>query len=171
MVDRIDNTVEGFQEELIAVRRTSKVVKGGRIFRFSALVVVGDGNGRVGFATGKAREVPAAIQKATTFARQNMKRVDLKGNTIQHIVNAKHGGSEIVMRPAPEGTGVIAGSTMRAIFKVLGIENIVTKCIGSTTPHNVAHATIKGLLAMQNADKVAMKRGKSISEIEGQVGE
>lgn len=157
-----ESTTEGYQEKLISVRRTAKVVKGGRIFSFSAFVVVGDGKGRIGFGNGKAREVPTAIQKATAFARQDMKKIDLRGKTIQHPIEAKHVGTRVIMKPAQEGTGIIAGSTVRAVFEVLGVENVIAKCIGSSTPHNVVQATLKGLLNMRSPESVAAKKGMSI---------
>jgi small subunit ribosomal protein S5 len=154
---------DGIQEKLVIVRRTAKVVKGGRIFRFSALVVAGDpSSGRVGFGTGKALEVQAAIQKAMEHARRNMYRVELKEGTLQ-----RHGASKVFMRPASEGTGVIASKAMRAVFEVVGVRNVLAKCIGSSNPVNVVKATIKGLAAMASPESVAEKRGKSIGEILG----
>jgi small subunit ribosomal protein S5 len=159
---------DGIQEKLVIVRRTAKVVKGGRIFRFSALVVAGDpSSGRVGFGTGKALEVQAAIQKAMEHARRNMYRVELKEGTLQHQVRVRHGASKVFMRPASEGTGVIASKAMRAVFEVVGVRNVLAKCIGSSNPVNVVKATIKGLAAMASPESVAEKRGKSIGEILG----
>lgn len=156
---------EGLQEKLVQVNRVAKVVKGGRIFGFTALTVVGDGKGKVGFGRGKAREVPAAIQKALEAARRNMIQVDLKGTTIQHPIKARHGASKVYMQPASEGTGIIAGGAMRAVLEVAGVQNVLAKCYGSTNPVNVVHATFKGLRAMQSPDSVAAKRGKSVEEI------
>ena len=154
-------------EKLIAVNRVSKVVKGGRIFSFTALTVVGDGNGRVGFGYGKAREVPAAIQKAMEKARRNIVNVDLNGNTLQHPIKGRHSGSKVYMQPASEGTGIIAGGAMRAVFEVLGVRNVTAKIIGSRNPINVVRATIAGLASIQSPDAIASKRGKSVDEIIG----
>jgi len=154
-----------FLEKLIAVNRVSKVVKGGRIFSFTALTVVGDGNGRVGFGYGKAREVPAAIQKAMEKARRNMVDVDLNGHTLQHPIKGRHSGSKVYMQPASEGTGIIAGGAMRAVFEVLGIQNVLAKSVGSTNPINIVRATINGLTQMTSPEAMAAKRGKSVEEI------
>lgn len=156
---------EGYIEKLVQVNRVAKTVKGGRIFTFTALTVVGDGKGRVGFGRGKSREVPAAIQKAMEAARRNMIQVDLNGTTLQYPIKAAHGASKIFMQPASEGTGVIAGGAMRAILEVAGVQNVLAKCYGSTNPVNVVNATFKGLKAMQSPDSVAAKRGKSVEEI------
>ncbi len=161
----IDTTTDGFQEKLVAVRRTAKVVKGGRVFGFSALVVAGNGDGKVGYGLGKAKEVPLAIQKATENARRNMIQVHLKGTTLQHPIQATHASSTVLMLPASDGTGVIAGNAMRAVFEVLGVENILSKCIGSSNPINVVRATIKGLQNMETPESMAAKRGKSVEEI------
>ncbi|MDD3448037.1 MAG: 30S ribosomal protein S5 [Gammaproteobacteria bacterium] len=158
---------DGLQEKLVNVNRVAKVVKGGRIFSFTALTVVGDGNGRVGFGRGKAREVPAAIQKAMENARRNMVSVELKGNTLQYPVTARHAGSKVFMQPASEGTGIIAGGAMRAVFEMLGVHNVLAKCIGSTNPVNVVRATLKALTSMSSPEQVAAKRGKSVDEILG----
>ena len=158
---------DGLVERLVAVDRVAKVVKGGRIFSFTALTVVGDGNGRVGFGRGKAREVPAAIQKALEAAKRNMISVDLAGNTLQHPINARHGASRIFMQPASEGTGVIAGGAMRAVLEVAGVENVLAKCYGSTNAANVVRETFNGLKEMSSPEKVAAKRGKSVDEILG----
>jgi len=158
---------EDLQEKLVAVRRVAKVVKGGRIFGFSALTVVGDGKGRVGFGRGKAREVPAAISKAMEDARRNMRQINLKGVTLQHSITARHGAAKVFMQPASEGTGIIAGGAMRAVFEVLGVRDVLAKCIGSSNPVNVVRATVKGLKAMADAETVAAKRGKTIEEITG----
>ncbi len=160
-------TADGLQEKLISVRRVAKVVKGGRQFGFSALTVVGDGQGRVGFGRGKAREVPAAIQKAMEDARRNMRSIRLRGNTLQYPITVSFGASKVFMQPASEGTGIIAGGAMRAVFEVVGVHNVLAKCIGSTNPINVVRATVKGLTGMADAESVAAKRGKKIEEIVG----
>jgi len=158
---------EGYQEKLVQVNRVAKVVKGGRIFGFTALTVVGDGKGRVGFGRGKAREVPIAIQKALESARRNMITVELKGNTLQHVINSRHGASKVFMQPASEGTGIIAGGAMRAVFEVLGVQNVLAKCYGSTNPVNVVRATVKALSQMTTPDQVASKRGISVDQVTG----
>ena len=155
------------QEKLINVNRVAKVVKGGRIFGFTALTVVGDGAGRVGFGRGKAREVPIAIQKAMDSARKNMVNVPLSGTTLQYPVTAKHSGSKVYMQPASDGTGIIAGGAMRAVLEVAGIQNVLAKCYGSTNPINVVRATVAGLSAMKSPENVAAKRGKSVEDITG----
>ncbi len=154
-------------EKLINVNRVAKVVKGGRIFGFSALTVVGDGKGRVGFGRGKAREVPAAISKAMESARRNMFKVELKEGTLQHPITAEHGAAKVFMQPASEGTGIIAGGAMRAVFEVVGVHDVLAKCIGSNNPVNVVRATINGLQQMASPEQVAAKRGKTVEEILG----
>ncbi|MFW2421032.1 MAG: 30S ribosomal protein S5 [Porticoccaceae bacterium] len=156
---------EGFQEKLVQVNRVAKTVKGGRIFAFTALTVVGDGNGKVGFGRGKAREVPQAIQKAMESARRNMISVALNGKTIQYPTKGVHSAAKIYMQPASEGTGVIAGGAMRAVLELAGVQDVLAKCYGSTNPVNVVRATFKALEAMQSPDDVAAKRGKSVEEI------
>jgi len=158
-------TGDGLQEKLIAVRRVAKVVKGGRQFGFSALTVVGDGNGKVGFGRGKAREVPAAIQKAMENARRNMREISLKGGTLQYPITARHGAAKVFMQPASEGTGIIAGGAMRAVFEVLGVHDVLAKCIGTNNPVNVVRATIAGLTDMTSPEQIAAKRGKTVKEI------
>jgi small subunit ribosomal protein S5 len=158
---------EGLVEKLVQVNRVAKTVKGGRIFGFTALTVVGDGNGRVGFGRAKAREVPAAIQKAMEAARRNMIDVDLAGSTIQYATTAQHGASKVYMQPASEGTGVIAGGAMRALLEAAGVHDVLAKCYGSTNPVNVVHATFKALKNMRSPAAVAEKRGKTIEEITG----
>lgn len=158
---------EGLQEKLIQVNRVAKVVKGGRIFGFTALTAVGDGNGRVGFGRGKAREVPLAIQKAMESARRNMISVNLDGHTLQYPIKARHGASKVYMQPASEGTGVIAGGAMRAILELAGVQNVLAKCYGSTNPVNVVRATFNGLRDMRSPEDIANKRGKSVEEIVG----
>ena len=158
---------EGLQEKLIQVNRVAKVVKGGRIFSFTALTVVGDGNGRVGFGYGKAREVPAAIQKAMEKARRNLVNVDLNGNTLQHPIKGRHSGSKVFMKPASEGTGIIAGGAMRAVLEVVGVQNVLSKCYGSTNPINVVRATVKALENMNSPESIAAKRGLTVAQIVG----
>ncbi|MDH5301190.1 MAG: 30S ribosomal protein S5 [Gammaproteobacteria bacterium] len=152
-------------EKLVAVNRVAKVVKGGRQFAFAALTVVGDGKGRVGFGTGKAREVPVAIQKAMDQARRSMVTVKLNETTLQHPVFSRHGGSKVYMQPASDGTGIIAGGAMRAVLEVAGVHNVLAKCVGSTNPINVVRATVKGLAEMTSPEDVAAKRGKTVKEI------
>lgn len=163
----IETTSDGIVEKLVSVNRTSKTVKGGRVMGFAALVVVGDGKGKIGYGRGKSREVPAAIQKALENARRNMVSIALAGNTLQHDVYASHGASKIVMKPASEGTGVIAGNAMRAVFEVMGVSNVLAKCLGSTNPVNVVRATIKALKQMASPEAIAEKRGKTVQEILG----
>ncbi|MCG3879891.1 30S ribosomal protein S5 [Psychrobacter sp. Ps6] len=158
---------DGLVERLVTVDRVAKVVKGGRIFSFTALTVVGDGNGRVGFGRGKAREVPAAIQKALEAAKRNMITVELNDATLHHPIKARHGASKVYMQPASEGTGVIAGGAMRAVLEVAGVKNVLTKCYGSTNTANVVRATFNGLRDMSTPEKMAAKRGKSVDEILG----
>jgi small subunit ribosomal protein S5 len=158
---------DGLQEKLVAVNRVAKVVKGGRQFGFTALTVVGDGNGRIGFGYGKAREVPIAIQKAMERARKNMLTIPLKGHTIFYPANGRHGAAKVFMQPASEGTGIIAGGAMRAVFEVVGIRDVLAKCIGSRNPINVVRATIQALNAVTSPEDVASKRGKSVEEILG----
>jgi small subunit ribosomal protein S5 len=156
---------EGLVEKLVQVNRVAKVVQGGRVFGFTALTVVGDGNGRVGFGRGKAREVPLAIQKAMEAARRNMVDVELNGSTLWYPVTARHGASKVYMQPASEGTGVIAGGTMRALLEAAGVHNVLAKCYGSTNPVNVIQATFKALANMRSPEMVAAKRGKTVEEI------
>lgn len=163
-VESSQNT-DGLQEKLIAVNRVAKVVKGGRQFGFTALTVVGDGNGRVGLGYGKAREVPMAIQKAMDKARKNMRSVPLSGTTLQYPVTSEHGAARVFMQPASEGTGIIAGGAMRAVFEVMGVHNVLAKCLGSTNPYNVVRATLNGLQQMMTPSDVAAKRGKTVAEI------
>ena len=155
------------QEKLVQVNRVAKVVKGGRIFGFTALTVVGDGNGRVGFGRGKAREVPVAIQKAMDQARRNMVKVSLKGHTLQYPVKARHGASKVYMQPASEGTGIIAGGALRSVLELAGVHDVLAKCYGSTNPVNVVRATVKGLASMQSPEDIAAKRGLSVEAITG----
>ncbi len=156
---------EGLVEKLVQVNRVAKVVKGGRIFGFTALSVVGDGNGRVGFGRGKAREVPLAIQKSMQAARQNMVDVELNGSTIWYPITVRHGASRVYMQPASEGTGIIAGGTMRALLEAAGVHNVLAKCYGSTNPVNVIRATFKALTKIHSPEMVAERRGKTVEEI------
>ena len=156
---------DGLLEKLVAVNRVTKVVKGGRIFGFTALSVVGDGEGKVGFGYGKAREVPVAIQKSMEKARRNMIDVSLNGGTLWHPVKASHCGSRIYMQPASEGTGVIAGGAMRAVLEAVGVQNVLAKSLGSRNPINLVRATIKGLQDMRSPHAVAAKRGKAVEEV------
>jgi len=158
---------DGLLEKLVNVNRVAKVVKGGRQFGFAALTVVGDGKGRVGFGRGKAREVPVAIQKAMESARKNMVDVKLRGNTLQYPLQGHHGAAHVFMQPASEGTGIIAGGAMRAVFEVLGVQNVLAKCIGTNNPTNVVRATINGLAAMSSPESIAAKRGKTVEQILG----
>ncbi len=160
-----DNQESEFNEQLINIRRVAKVVKGGRVFGFSALTVVGDGNGRVGMGRGNAREVPNAVQKAMENARQNMFKVKLNGDTLQYPVVGRHGSARVVIRPASEGTGIIAGGTMRAVFECVGVENVLAKVIGTTNPVNVTRATMEALQGMRSPDQVAAKRGLNVEDL------
>jgi small subunit ribosomal protein S5 len=162
--DRRDND-DGMIEKLVAVNRVAKVVKGGRKFGFTALSVVGDGNGKIGFGYGKAREVPLAIQKSMERARKNMTTVNLNEGTLWYPIDARHGGSKVHMRPASEGTGVIAGGAMRAVFEAVGVHNVLAKSLGSRNPINLVRATIRGLQDMQSPQSVAAKRGISVDEV------
>ncbi len=158
---------DGMREKMIAVNRVTKVVKGGRILAFAALTVVGDGDGRVGMGKGKAREVPVAVQKAMERARRALNRVPLRNGTLQHAVEAKHGAAKVMLAPAPEGAGVIAGGPLRAIFDVMGVRNVVAKSHGSTNPYNMVRATLKALERLRTPSEIAGKRGKSVEEILG----
>ncbi|VAY02390.1 30S ribosomal protein S5 [Arsenophonus endosymbiont of Aleurodicus dispersus] len=155
------------QEKLIAVNRVAKTIKGGRIFSFTALTVVGNGNGRVGFGYGKAREVPAAIQKAMEKARRNMKNFVLNNDTLYHPAKGAYTGSRVFMQPAYAGTGIIAGGAMRSVLEVAGVHNVLAKTYGSTNPINVVRATLDALDSMKSPEMVAAKRGKSVEEILG----
>jgi small subunit ribosomal protein S5 len=158
---------DGLKEKMIAVNRVTKVVKGGRILGFAALTVVGDGDGRIGMGKGKAREVPVSVQKAMERARRALVRVPLKNGTVHHTVHARHGAAKVLLAPAAEGTGVIAGGPMRAIFDVMGVRNIVAKSHGSTNPYNMVRATLKALEALRTPAEIAAKRGKTVEEILG----
>ncbi|MDO8438487.1 MAG: 30S ribosomal protein S5 [Nitrosomonadaceae bacterium] len=158
---------DGLKEKMVAINRVTKVVKGGRILGFAALTVVGNGDGSVGMGKGKSREVPVAVQKAMDEARRKMIKVNLKNGTLHHPVIGRHGAAKVYMQPASEGTGIIAGGPMRAIFEVMGVHNILAKCIGSTNPYNVVRATLQGLQTMNTPAEIAAKRGKSVEEIMG----
>jgi small subunit ribosomal protein S5 len=158
---------DGLREKMIAINRVTKVVKGGRVLGFAALTVVGDGDGSIGMGKGKSREVPVAVQKAMEEARKKMVKVQLKNGTLQHAVMGRHGASKVYMQPASEGTGIIAGGPVRAVLEVMGVANILAKCIGSTNPYNIVRATINGLTEMNTPSEIAAKRGKSVEEILG----
>ena len=162
-----DDRGDGLREKMVAINRVTKVVKGGRILSFAALTVVGDGDGGVGMGKGKSREVPVAVQKAMEEARRKMFRVSLKNGTLQHAVIGQHGAAKVYMQPASEGTGIIAGGAMRAVFEVMGVTNVLAKCIGSGSPYNVVRATLQGLKAMNTPAEIAAKRGKTVEEIIG----
>ena len=160
-----DDRGDGLREKMIAINRVTKVVKGGRVLGFAALTVVGDGDGRVGMGKGKAREVPVAVQKAMEEARRKLFKVSLKNGSLQHTVVGRHGAAHVLMQPASEGTGIIAGGPMRAVFEVMGVTNILAKCFGSTNPYNVVRATLNGLQSMNTPAEIAAKRGKKIEDI------
>ena len=164
---RIDASKLDLQEKVVHIGRVSKTVKGGRIYKFAALVVVGDGNGTIGFGIGKAGEVPDAIRKGIEDAKKNMVKVPLKGTTIPHEIIGKFGAGEVLMKPAPQGTGVIAGGAVRAVLEVAGISDIRTKCLRSNNPYNVVTATFEGLKALRTVVEVAAVRGKDAKEILG----
>lgn len=158
---------DGMREKMVSINRVTKVVKGGRILGFAALTVVGDGDGGVGMGKGKSREVPVAVQKAMEEARRKMFKVSLRSGSLHHTVVGKHGATEVMIQPAPEGTGIIAGGAMRAVFEVIGITNVVAKAHGSTNPYNIVRATLNGLSRMNTPAEIAAKRGKSVEEILG----
>ena len=164
-VQQSEERSDGLREKMVAVNRVTKVVKGGRVLCFAALVVVGDGDGRVGMGKGKAREVPVSVQKAMEEARRGMFKVSLKNGTLHHTVTGRHGAAVVLMQPASEGTGIIAGGPMRAVFEVMGVTNVLAKCFGSTNPYNVVRATLQGLKSMNTPAEIAAKRGKSVDEI------
>jgi small subunit ribosomal protein S5 len=164
-VERIEASAFQLKDQVVAINRVTKVVKGGRIMSIAALTVVGDGDGAVGMGKGKAREVPVAMQKSLEEARRKMFRVTLKSGTLQHAVIGQHGASRVLMQPASDGTGIIAGGPMRAVFEVMGVTNVLAKCLGSTNPYNVVRATLDGLRKMNTPAEMAAKRGKSVEEI------
>ncbi len=158
---------DGLREKMVSINRVTKVVKGGRILGFAALTVVGDGDGGIGMGKGKSREVPVAVQKAMEEARRKMVKISLKKGTLQHAVIGEHGASRVLMQPASAGTGIIAGGPMRAVFEVMGVTDVLAKCLGSTNPYNVVRATLNGLTKMNTPAEVAAKRGKTLEEIQG----
>ena len=158
---------EELQEKLVAGNRVAKVVKGGRQFGFTALTVVGDGAGQVGYGYGKARELPLAIQKAMQAARKNLNSIHLKDETLQYELRGRHGATRVFMQPASEGTGIIAGGAMRAVFECAGVRNVLAKSYGSRNPINVVRATVEALVNMRSPAEIAAKRGKSVEEIVG----
>ncbi len=158
---------DGMIEKMIAVNRVTKVVKGGRIMGFAALAVVGDGDGRIAMGKGKSKEVPVAVQKAMEEARRNLVKVNLKNGTLHHVVVGKHGAAKVLMQPASEGTGIIAGGAMRAVFEAVGVRDVLAKSLGSSNPYNVVRATLNGLKALNSPSEIAAKRGKNLDEILG----
>ena len=168
---RIDATSMELTEKVVAINRVSKTVKGGRIMKFAALVVVGDGNGTVGFGIGKLGEVPDAIRKAIEDAKKNLIKVSLKGTTIPHEIVGAYGAGRVLMRPAAKGTGTIAGGPVRVVLEAAGVKDIRTKCLRSNNPYNVVRATFNGLASLKSAEEVAAKRGKTVKEILGEGGD
>ena len=165
--DNLPESSDGLQEKLVSVNRVAKVVKGGRLFGFTTLTVVGDGNGRVGFGYGKAREVPNAVSKAMEQARKNLKNVQIKDGTLFYAMEARHGSTRVRMQPASAGTGIIAGGAMRAVLEVAGVKNVLAKSYGSRNPINVVRATLNALTEVTAPHQIAAKRGKTLDEIKG----
>lgn len=162
-----DERDDSMREKMVGINRTSKVVKGGRVLGFAALTVVGDGDGGIGMGKGKSREVPVAVQKAMDEARRKLTKVSLRNGTLHHTVIGHHGAARVLMQPAPSGTGIIAGGPMRAVFEVMGVTDVICKCLGSSNPYNVVRATINGLTSINTPAEIAAKRGKSVEEITG----
>ena len=158
---------DGLIEKMISINRVTKVVKGGRIMGFAALTVVGDGDGRIGMGKGKSKEVPVAVQKSMEEARKKMVNVNLNKGTLHHTVIGRHGAAKVYMQPASEGTGIIAGGAMRAVFEAVGVHNVLAKCIGSSNPYNVVRATLNGLQSINSPSEIAAKRGISIEDLQG----
>jgi small subunit ribosomal protein S5 len=156
---------DGLREKMIHVNRVTKVVKGGRIMGFAALTVVGDGDGRIGMGKGKSKEVPTAVSKAMESARRNLEKVNLKNGTVYHTVEGRHGATKVLVQPASDGTGIIAGGAMRAVFEVVGVTNVLAKCHGSTNPYNVVRATIDALSKVSSPAEIAAKRGLSVEQL------
>ena len=163
--EKIDPSQLELKDTVVAINRVTKVVKGGKNLSFSALVVVGDGHGVVGFGVGKAREVPSAIKKGIEAAKKGLIRVPLVGTTVPHIVTGKYGAGSVLLKPAPEGTGIIAGGAVRAVVESAGIQNVVTKSLGSANPHNVVRATFVGLMTLKDPSTVARMRGRTVAEL------
>ena len=170
MQGKAEGPEDGLREKMIAINRVTKVVKGGRILGFAALTVVGDGDGRIGMGKGKSKEVPAAVQKAMEEARRNMIKVSLKNGSIHHKVMGHHGAANVMMAPAPKGTGIIAGGPMRAVFESLGVADVVTKSIGTSNPYNMIRATFEALKEQTSPRSVAQRRGKKVSDLLGRGG-
>ena len=165
--DNLPNSGDGLQEKLVTVNRVAKVVKGGRQFGFTALTVVGDGEGKVGFGYGKAREVPNAVSKAMEQARKNLRQVNLRDGTLYYAMHARHGATRVYVQPASQGTGIIAGGAMRAVLEVAGVKNVLAKSYGSRNPINVVRATFNALTGVHSPREIAAKRGKTLDEIKG----
>ena len=165
MANRIDPNTVQLKDQVVSINRVTKVVKGGKNLSFSALVVVGDGAGTVGYGSGKAREVPMAIRKAIEAAKKSLVRVNITATTIPHITLGRYGAGRVLLKPAPEGTGVIAGGPVRAVVEAAGVQNVLTKSLGTTNPHNVVKATMDALIKLRNAEEVAARRGKTVDEI------
>src|ERR1039457_3639018 len=166
-MQKAEDRGDGLIEKMISINRVTKVVKGGRIMGFAALTGVGDGDGRIGMGKGKSKEVPVAVQKAMDESRRKMVKISLRNGTLHHAVIGRHGAAKVFMQPASEGTGIIAGGAMRAVFEAVGVHNILAKCIGSSNPYNVVRATLNGLQALNSPSEIAAKRGKTIEEIQG----